>query len=119
MYISLHILVSCFDSSPISEARLPLDCLAKTMRDDLDEALDRRSRILDGARAAIMRFGFERASIADVATGAGVSRTAVYQYFPGKEDVLAAVVEEFNAAILEAAWRRARTASNWWTPRTA
>jgi AcrR family transcriptional regulator len=50
-----------------------------------------------------MRFGFERSSIADIATGAGVSRTAVYHYFPGKEDVLAAVVEEFNATILEAA----------------
>jgi AcrR family transcriptional regulator len=73
------------------------------MRDDVDEALDRRSRILDGARAAFMRFGFERSSIADIATGAGVSRTAVYHYFPGKEDVLAAVVEEFNAATLRAA----------------
>lgn len=73
------------------------------MRDDVDEAPDRRSRILDGARSAFMRFGFERSSIADIATGAGVSRTAVYHYFPGKEDVLAAVVEEFNATILKAA----------------
>jgi Bacterial regulatory proteins, tetR family len=52
------------------------------MRDDRDEALDRRSRILDGARAAFLRFGFERASIADIATGAGVSRTAVYLCVP-------------------------------------
>lgn len=66
------------------------------MRDDHDEALDRRSRILDGARAAFLRFGFERASIADIATGAGVSRTAVYHYFPGKEDVLRAVVDELH-----------------------
>jgi AcrR family transcriptional regulator len=79
------------------------DYWAKTMRDDIDEALDRRSRILDGARAAFLRFGFERSSMADIATGAGVSRTAVYHYYPGKEDVLAAVVEEFNAAILKAA----------------
>jgi AcrR family transcriptional regulator len=73
------------------------------MRDDHDEALDRRSRILDGARAAFLRFGFERASIADIATGAGVSRTAVYHYFPGKEDVLRAVVDELNAKTLSEA----------------
>jgi TetR/AcrR family transcriptional regulator len=73
------------------------------MRDDHDEALDRRSRILDGARAAFLRFGFERASIADIATGAGVSRTAVYHYFPGKEDVLRAVVDELHAKSLNEA----------------
>src|SRR5260221_8776875 len=79
------------------------DPVIESMRDDIDEALNRRSRILDGARAAFMRFGFERSSIADIATGAGVSRTAVYHYFPGKEDVLGAVVEEFNAGILKTA----------------
>jgi AcrR family transcriptional regulator len=73
------------------------------MRDDHDEALDRRSRILDGARAAFLRFGFERASMADIAAGAGVSRTAVYHYFPGKEDVLRAVVDELNAKSLNEA----------------
>ena len=64
------------------------------------EARDRRSRILDGARAAFLRFGFERTSLADIAAGAGVSRTALYHYFPGKEDVLRAVVEELHAANL-------------------
>jgi AcrR family transcriptional regulator len=79
------------------------DPVTETRRDDNEEVLNRRGRILDGARAAFMRFGFERSSIADIATGAGVSRTAVYHYFPGKEDVLGAVVEEFNAGILKAA----------------
>jgi AcrR family transcriptional regulator len=73
------------------------------MRDDDDEALDRRSRILDGARAAFLRFGFERASMADIAAGAGVSRTALYHYFAGKEEVLRAVVDELNAKSLNEA----------------
>lgn len=73
------------------------------MRDNDDEALDRRSRILDGARAAFLRFGFERASMADIAAGAGVSRTALYHYFPGKEEVLRAVVDELNAKSLNEA----------------
>lgn len=59
-------------------------------------AKDRRSRILDGARAAFLRFGYERTSLTDIAADAGVSRTALYHYFPGKEDVLRAVVDEHH-----------------------
>ncbi len=53
--------------------------MSKLARNDNDDAVDRRSRILDGARAAFMRYGFERSSMADIAAGAGVSRTALYQ----------------------------------------
>ncbi len=77
--------------------------MGKTARNDNDEAVDRRSRILDGARAAFMRYGFERSSMADIAAGAGVSRTALYHYFPSKEDVLQAVVDELHARNLNAA----------------
>jgi AcrR family transcriptional regulator len=71
-----------------------------SVRDDSDDAHDRRARILDGARAAFLHFGFERSSIADIAAGAGVSRTALYHYFPGKEEVLRAVVDELHAKTL-------------------
>lgn len=81
--------------------------MVETLRDnsdsDNDDTLDRRSRILGGARAAFLRYGFERASMADIASGAGVSRTALYHYFPGKEDVLRAVVDELQAKTLNAA----------------
>jgi AcrR family transcriptional regulator len=73
------------------------------MRDDNAEGRDRRSRILAGARAAFLRFGFERASMADIAAGAGVSRTALYHYFPGKEEVLRGLVDELHARTLNAA----------------
>ncbi|CUT12722.1 Transcriptional regulator TetR family [Bradyrhizobium sp.] len=72
-------------------------------RDDNDQSHDRRSRILEGARAAFLRFGFQRASMADIAAGAGVSRTALYHYFPGKEEVLVAVVDELHARSLSEA----------------
>jgi AcrR family transcriptional regulator len=77
--------------------------MSETKRDNHDDSRDRRGRILDGARSAFLRFGFERSSIADIASGAGVSRTAVYHYFPGKEDVLRAVVDELHADNLAAA----------------
>jgi AcrR family transcriptional regulator len=72
------------------------------MNDDRSDASGRRSRILTGARAAFLRFGFERASIADIAAGAGVSRTAVYHYFASKDEVLCAVVDEMHAATAQA-----------------
>jgi AcrR family transcriptional regulator len=77
--------------------------MVETLRDDSDDALDRRSRILEGAGKAFLRYGFERASMADIALGAGVSRTALYHYFPGKEDVLRAVVDELHTRSLNAA----------------
>ncbi len=64
---------------------------------------DRRDRIVEGAGGAFLRFGFERASMADIAAGAGVSRTALYHYFPGKEDVLRAVVNQLHGKTLAAA----------------
>ena len=77
--------------------------MVETTQADNEDASDRRSRIVGSARAAFMRFGFERTSLADIAVGAGVSRSALYHYFPGKENVLGAVVEEFHARILKAA----------------
>lgn len=70
------------------------------MRDNDKNENDGRGRILDGARAAFLRFGFDRASIADIAHGAGVSRTAVYHYFPGKDEIFQAVIKELHARSL-------------------
>jgi AcrR family transcriptional regulator len=75
----------------------------ETMRDENNDTGGRRSRILDGARAAFLRFGYERTSLADIAAGAGVSRTALYHYFQSKEDVFRAVVDELHAGSLRAA----------------
>jgi AcrR family transcriptional regulator len=72
-----------------------------SVREQDDDAHDRRSRILEGGRAAFLRFGFERSSISDIAAGAGVSRTALYHYFPGKEEVLRAVVDDLHARTLK------------------
>jgi AcrR family transcriptional regulator len=57
--------------------------------------LDRDAKaaeILDAAEALLLRDGFEATTMAAIARGAGVSTNAVYWYFPGKDDVLAAVL---------------------------
>jgi len=56
---------------------------------------DRRDSILDAAREAFARAGFEGTSVADIARGAGVSDGLVYRYFASKRDLLNAVLTAF------------------------
>ena len=81
------------------------------MADENREAPDRRTRILEGARCAFLRFGFKRTSLADIAETAGVSRTALYHYFSSKEDVLRAVVDDLHTSTLQHAAQALREAT--------
>jgi AcrR family transcriptional regulator len=60
-------------------------------RPHLDRAA-KAAQILDVAEALLLRDGFEATTMAAIARGAGVSANAVYWYFPGKDEVLAAVL---------------------------
>ena len=55
-----------------------------------------RERLFDAALAEFRREGFERASVAEIARAAGVSRPSFYAHFPTLDHVL-----------LELAWRLA------------
>lgn len=68
-----------------------------------EDVSDRRSRIVESAGAAFLRYGFARTSMADIVTQAGVSRTALYHYFASKEEVLLAVVDSVHKRSHEAA----------------
>jgi len=77
--------------------------MPKLSKDALDE---RRSHILRAAEVCFARDGFHRATIADVCKQAGVSTGAVYVYFPNKEAIVSAMLQEAQAkrrAQLEAA----------------
>ena len=55
-------------------------------------------------RAAIARFGrdgYRRTSVAEIARDAGLSGTAAYAYFPNKEALFVAAVDEDAAAVIE------------------
>jgi AcrR family transcriptional regulator len=54
--------------------------------------------------AAIQRFGrdgYRRTSVAEIARDAGLSGTAAYAYFPNKEALFLAAVDEDAAAVIE------------------
>ncbi|MBC2667845.1 TetR/AcrR family transcriptional regulator [Novosphingobium piscinae] len=54
----------------------------------------RREQILRGARACFRRKGFHAASTAEISAEAGVSVANLYQYFPTKDHLIKALIEE-------------------------
>jgi AcrR family transcriptional regulator len=52
---------------------------------------ERAAEILGAARAVFVRQGFERATMQEIASEAGLSAGAIYRYFPGKESLITAV----------------------------
>jgi AcrR family transcriptional regulator len=59
-----------------------------------------RQAILDAAIARFGRDGYRATSVADIARDAGVSGTAAYAYFDGKEALFLAAVDEDAAGVI-------------------
>ncbi len=55
---------------------------------------DNRRRLLDAAAAAFAEAGIEAANINDISLAAGLGKGTVYNYFPSKEALFLAVVDE-------------------------
>ena len=53
---------------------------------------ERQQQILDAAAAVIIRLGYDKATMSDIAEDAGVSRRTVYLYFNGKEELFEALL---------------------------
>ncbi|MEU3203862.1 TetR/AcrR family transcriptional regulator [Streptomyces cyaneofuscatus] len=63
---------------------------------------DRQRHILDMARGHFARHGPDAASYNKIIESAGVSKTAAYQYFDGKDDLLATVLDGVRDRLLAA-----------------
>jgi len=62
----------------------------------------RRDQILDCALVVFARQGFHDTSIADICARARIGRGTLYEYFPDKRGVLAALIERIVSRIIEA-----------------
>jgi AcrR family transcriptional regulator len=51
-------------------------------------------QVIAGARAVFMREGYEGASVDEIARDAGVSKATLYSYFPDKQHLFLAVLQE-------------------------
>src|SRR6476646_3048272 len=69
---------------------------------------DTRSRIVEAAMELFWLKGFGSTSIADILSRSQVNSGSLYYFFPGKQDVLIAVLEAYRDGIgpmlLEPAW---------------
>jgi len=60
-----------------------------------------RTKLLAAAADEFGRVGFERASVDAISLAAGYSKGTIYNYFPSKEALFLAVVEEATAQAIE------------------
>ena len=74
--------------------------MARPQSPDYDK---RRDAILAAAAHLYARRGFQGASVADLAKACDTSKSLIYHYFPGKDDILHAVMAEHLDALVEAA----------------
>lgn len=59
---------------------------------------DQRRRVLDAATACFTRNGFHGTSMHEICAEASMSPGALYRYFPSKDSIIIAIVEEERAA---------------------
>ncbi|MGH8241905.1 MAG: TetR/AcrR family transcriptional regulator [Steroidobacteraceae bacterium] len=76
----------------------------------INQALpDTRWRILEAAMHLFWEKGYGSTSVADILSRAGVNSGSLYHFFPGKQDLLVAVLDTYIGGIremlLEPAWR--------------
>jgi len=65
------------------------------------KGLARRDEIIDGAIELFGRIGYRNATILDIATHVGISRTGLLHHFPSKEVLLKAVLAKRDLADIE------------------
>jgi AcrR family transcriptional regulator len=61
----------------------------------------RRQQILDGARRAFSRYGYEGATVAKLEQEIGLSRGAIFNYYPNKLELFYALAAADEARVLE------------------
>ncbi|MEU8678230.1 TetR/AcrR family transcriptional regulator [Streptomyces sp. NPDC048560] len=80
--------------------------MARVSQEHLDA---RRRQILQGAARCFARDGFHGTSMQDVLKEVGLSAGAVYRYFTGKDDLIAAIAGEAIGGVRAAFEEAART----------
>src|ERR1700733_7205513 len=68
--------------------------------------------ILEAAARILIREGFDKASTNRIAEVAGVSVGSVYQYFPSKEAIVAALIDRHNQEVMHAVQGELAEAAN-------
>lgn len=62
-----------------------------------DRRAERIPQILEAARAVFARSGFAQARMDEIAREAGLSKAAIYLYFPSKDELISALLQQYFA----------------------
>lgn len=73
---------------------------------------DKETRVLDGATAVFLRYGYRKTTMGDLAQAAGMSRPALYLLYCNKERIFEAVLQRFANQILETIHRELETVTS-------
>ncbi len=65
---------------------------------------NRRQQIIDAAIKAFAAKNYDGASVTDIASAAGITKRAIYRYFPTKRELFYAVRNEVYGAIVNNLW---------------
>ena len=68
---------------------------------DMEMERARRERIMEAARVLIFHYGFKKTTMQDIATEAGMSVGAIYNFFRNKEDIMIACAQSFKRDVVE------------------
>ncbi len=74
--------------------------MARTRASDFEE---KQQSLLDSAAAVLAEQGMDKASMAQIATQAGVSKALLYHYYPGKDALIFGIIEGHLSALDEKA----------------
>lgn len=77
---------------------------------------ERQRAIIDAAKAEFAHHGPDAASYNTIIANAGISKSSAYQYFDGKDDILALVLSDVSDRLRRqlGAWVAAETAEEFW-----
>jgi AcrR family transcriptional regulator len=84
-------------SGDLSTGQWPAELSTGQRRGDPAEDGSKRRQILEGARRVFMNYGFDGASMGEIAKAAGVSKGTLYVYFTDKNALFEAIVDEIGS----------------------
>ena len=64
------------------------------------DLLARTEAVISAATEVFLRYGYNRTTMADIASTAHLSRPSLYLLFPGKDEIFAAVIRRLNDQML-------------------
>ena len=68
--------------------------------DQIRKERDRKKEILKASEELFYKYGYQKASLRDIARKVGITQAAIYYHFKTKEEILLAIIEKYSNKLL-------------------